>query len=307
MESVQNGKYDQVVLLKIRSKEIIVDAKNGVVFSGKKDAIGNHIARGWELNGNLLFGIKIGDKAQRHFYVCRAIWLSQYGFVNTGKEVSHKDGDKKNNRIENLELSDPKRKFNPKSWTVDEIKWLEDNRDMSLTKLADNLGRSLKSVRHRIKQIGLPSKRKTQHFWKEEDDNELRLLYAEALSVEDIAKKMNRSANAIRLRANKFRMFRNDCLLFSDFRNSNNFYLSLKRAIACGSAKGRCCLCNYDRYIELHHICADRTLNRVQDIASLCPTHHVEVTYGEHKDRKLHCIWWRVYSDGSTSDVFTNL
>jgi len=43
------------------------------------------------------------------------------------------------------------------------------------------------------------------------------------------------------------------------------------------------------------------------NIATLCPNHHTEVTYGEHKSQLLYAIWWRVYKDGSFGDIKNNL
>jgi len=70
-----------------------------------------------------------------------------------------------------------------------------------------------------------------------------------------------------------------------------------------GSAKSKCCLCSYDKHVDLHHIDGNRDNDNEDNIASLCPNHHREVEAGEHDGVKLSCIWWRVYSDGTTSDV----
>jgi hypothetical protein len=305
MESIQRNRYDEIILSKIKSGEISVDVENGVIFSNKKDAIGRSIALGWEQDGNFIFGFK--HDQQRHFYVCRAVWLAKHGFVEHGKEVSHKDGNKKNNKIDNLILSEPKKKFNPKSWKPAELKWLEKNKKhLSLPQLASHLGRSIKSVRHKIKNMGLLPKSKPLHFWSEKDDRDLIEAYRQKMTVEDVAKKFGRSVNSVRLRANKFGAFRSDKHLSLKLQESKNFYLALKQTLARGTTGAKCCLCDYSKHVELHHIKQDLKLNGVGNIASLCPTHHTEVTHGEHDDKNLYCIWWRIYSDGTFSEVFDN-
>jgi hypothetical protein len=59
--------------------------------------------------------------------------------------------------------------------------------------------------------------------------------------------------------------------------------------------------------MDLHHIDLNRKNNHISNISTLCPNHHAEVTYGEHKEEQLYAIWWRVYKDGSFGEVKNNL
>lgn len=83
--------------------------------------------------------------------------------------------------------------------------------------------------------------------------------------------------------------------------------MSLKQTIRRGTSRSQCCLCDYSKYIDLHHIDGDNSNHIVQNIASLCPNHHREVENGDHTDKELYCLWWRVYSDGSLTDRYDNI
>ena len=151
----------------------------------------------------------------------------------------------------------------------------------------------------------MPPKREKWREWSEEDDQKLADCYKRHISVKGIAIALNRSVSSVRLRASRtLKAYRSDTHLQNTFR-SKNFYLALKQTISRGTSGGRCCLCDYFKYIDLHHI-ANPENNSIGNIASLCPTHHREVTAKEHPISSLFCIWWRVYSDGSCTEESNN-
>lgn len=143
-------------------------------------------------------------------------------------------------------------------------------------------------------------------YWSEDEDNKLMELYKSNLSVEEVSKILNRSVSSIRLRASRYlNIYRSDKHIKEKFK-SKNFYLSLKSKISSGTAGAKCCICGYDKHIDLHHIDGDRYNNMCENISSLCPNHHREVENSEHKDKKLYCIWWRVYSNNLKGKIQTN-
>lgn len=308
---VQLSWYDDDVMSQIRSGEIIIDPVAGRVLSTQRDLSGYQATIGWvNCNGHLLFGFRDRENGvQRNYYACRAVWMAYFGMVPEGKIVSHKDDNKSDNRIDNLYLTEPTKKFHPRGWTANETDWLIANKGQySLVEMAKQLGRSIKSVRHKIKSLMLPSREKQKIRWTDADDKLIQELHEQQLTVNEIAARMDRSVAAVRLRCNrKFGAFRSDKHLVSDLKSSKNFYLSLKQAIVRGSAGAKCCLCDYSKYIDLHHIDSNRHNNCIVNIASLCPNHHREITAGGHADIPLCCIWWRKYSDGSISSVYNNL
>ena len=89
--------------------------------------------------------------------------------------------------------------------------------------------------------------------------------------------------------------------------NENNFYLSFKNANQRGTIKSKCCLCDYDKYIDIHHIDKNNKNNHISNMSTLCPNHHREVSHGEHSEKFLYAIWQRKYSDGSLGEKHNNL
>jgi len=47
------------------------------------------------------------NKIVHHVYMHRFVWFLHYGKIPEGKQINHKDGNKANNKIENLELATP--------------------------------------------------------------------------------------------------------------------------------------------------------------------------------------------------------
>lgn len=180
-------------------------------------------------------------------------------------------------------------------WSEKDKSFLADNYlKLSLPELAISLNRSIKSIRQKIKHINLPQKRGAWAPWLKEQDDLLVELYKQYKSVKEISIILNKSESAIRLRANrKFNCYRNDRLLKEDFK-SENFYLALKSTITRKSAGAKCCICEYSKHIELHHIDGNRNNNSISNIASLCPNCHTEVEHKEHLDKMLFCFWWRL-------------
>lgn len=193
--------------------------------------------------------------------------------------------------------------FDKKEWDANSDKYLLDNYEkMSYRKLAEHLGRSQHGIRNRLKILGSKNKKHCA-CWTTEEDMSLKDMYEKGCSLEDMCIELGRSKASVRLRANKkLNAFRDDRYLKLEFR-SDDFYSSLKRALVAKTAKSKCCLCDYSKHIDLHHKDGNRSNNHCCNIASLCPNHHREVEAGEHKDKKLTCIWWRVYASGKCSDV----
>lgn len=213
-----------------------------------------------------------------------------------------------NNRIENLST---RVGIDNKA----DIKWTEKEKsdllhcykDMAYDELAKKFGRSVKAIRQKIKNLQL-SKRDCRKNWTKDDDEKLAELYGNsALSVNDIAKAMNKSSSSIRLRANrKGNIYRSDRHL-RELLGKNNFYLAVKGAILRNSLWAKCCLCNYSKYIDLHHIDNNNKNNHISNIATLCPNHHREVSSGEHTEKFLYAIWKRKYSDGRLGKIHNNI
>jgi hypothetical protein len=221
-------------------------------------------------------------------------------------EVYHLDENKTNDKISNLGV----RKYavmphGVRIWTEEETELLVKNSHLSYDKLAQLIGRTARGIRNKVGQMHL-NKPLTKKRWTAEDDEQLKQLYSNLkLSVKEISQIMGKGEGSVRLRANRtLDMHRSDRHLRP--LNEKCFYMACKKGLANGSVVSQCCLCEYSKYVQLHHI-RDRKNDHVSNIATLCPTHHVEVGHGEHKDKKLYATWRRRFSDGSLGDVCTNL
>jgi hypothetical protein len=304
---IQKSDYDKFVMHELKNGNLLV--KEDLVY-GKAKRTGHRNQLGYvSRDGDVEISLLINGKTIR-YPLCRVVWMSVNGKIPEGKIVSHIDNNKLYNKIDNLCLSDYKyRNWNPTHWNEEDTKWLQQNRMLkSLPQLAEHLNRSIKAVRHKIKALNMPPKREKWKEWTSDEDQKLLEIYQsnKGLSIQEISIILKRSVNSVRLRANRILgAYRSDKHLQKIFR-SNNFYLSLKRTLTHRTSGSRCCLCKYSKYIDLHHIDGNRMNNDINNIASLCPNHHREVTEGEHDKDSLYCIWWRIYSDGSTSNIFVN-
>lgn len=302
---VQKSSYDQWVVQELENGNLMIE--EGVVYgklknTGQRNPIG-YIAS----SGIMEMSLLISGKSIR-YPVCRVIWINTNKEIPEGYIITHCDKNQLNNQLDNLQMEVYKdRKYNPLRWSEKDVEWLKQNRiSMSLPQLAECLGRSIKSVRHKIKNIGMPLKRKKWREWTEEEDQKLTGCYKKHMSVNDIAAVLNRSINSVRLRANRIlKAYRSDTHLQNVFR-SKNFYTSLKQTICRGTSGAQCCLCDYFNHVDLHHIDGDNENHVISNIASLCPNHHREVENKEYLDEELYCVWWRVYSDGSLTDRIDN-
>jgi DNA-binding CsgD family transcriptional regulator len=188
-----------------------------------------------------------------------------------------------------IEINDLKNLYIIKSWC----------------ELAKHFNRPERSIRLKIKNLGLPDKIKRCDLWTEKENNNLIDLYNKKYKNNIIAQKLNRTERAVKVHLNRLGIARNSSLERRDL-SHNNFYISLRHSLSLKTSGGRCCLCNYNLFIDLHHIDGNRNNHKINNIASLCPNHHREVERGMHKDKELYCIWWRIYPDNIIGDIFNN-
>jgi len=299
----QISHYDSVVLEKIKAGEILVDAEKGCVY-GRVRHDGDRNKIGHVVGNRYIFSVVIGVKCVGYF-VCRAIYLSVHRKIDKDMEVYNIDGDISNSCIGNLSIRKPSRSSaHVKVWTEEEEKLLVDNvNKMPYAELSQRLARSIKAIRHKVKNIGL-RKKGYKRLWTPSDDQLLHKLYENgALDIDVIAHRMNKSANSVRLRANRINNLHRSNRHLKDMLNEENFYSAFKLTMQRGTLWSKCCLCDYDKYIHLHHIDGDRSNNRLSNLASLCPNHHTEVGAGDHGNKKMCVIWRRKYSDGSLGQL----
>lgn len=95
-----NGEKYFMALLK--SGRIQVDTESGVVFSlasGKPKIAGSKHSAGY-------FHMSAGPSREKRFYILlhRLVWMAAHGEIPNGYEINHKNGNKRDNRIANLEL-----------------------------------------------------------------------------------------------------------------------------------------------------------------------------------------------------------
>ncbi len=304
----QQSYYDEYVLDKISNKEIIIDVKNGFIYGKRENIKGERNVIGSEINGKYFFTLLKEDGKTVNYPVCRAVYLAKYFEVPKDYEVYHINGNSVDNRVINLETRKVKKtKKMLHWWSEGEVGFLINNyKKMSYDELSIKLKRSVKAIRHKLKNIKL-KKKNQRRMWTDKDDNRLINLYKKNnLSLDEVARIMNKSKNSIRLRANRINnLHRSDRHLREDL-NENNFYLAAKSAFQRGTLRLRCCLCKYDKYVALHHVDKSKKNNHISNMATLCPNHHSEVTHGEHQDKFLYAIWQRKYSDGTFGKLMNN-
>ncbi len=303
----QRDRMDAEVLIAIKMGTIKVKIHDGFVLGKSKDISGCRGRVGFkDKNGDHLFSLRGNGKCFQ-YYVCRAVWLASGKNIPENMVVTHRNHNQDDNTIGNLFLTQFKgKRVYPNAWSGSELQWLEENYlKKSFSWLAQECGRSIKAVRHKVKLIGLPTKGGRCKKWTDKEKEMLLTLYNQNKSVKEISKRIHRSEDAVRLHAGKLGLFRSDKHLKPHFRSSD-FYYALKSKISKGTAGAECCLCGYHKHIDLHHIDGNRKNNDVANMSSLCPNHHREVAAGEYPSSALYCIWWRVYSDGSISDKMNN-
>lgn len=92
---------DLAILALIEQRRLYVDAEQGLVYAPKSNTpskpVGALTAKGY-----LRACVTLGGK-QMHFMVHRIIWVAVNGPVPPGYQVDHRDTDKSNNCIANLE------------------------------------------------------------------------------------------------------------------------------------------------------------------------------------------------------------
>jgi len=290
----QGEKYDSVIIERLKLGQLEIDDETGTIFSytkGNKKQIGYY-----DKVGSYVFSSQTKDNKTFKYWICRCVYLCNNDYyIPKGFKVSHIDADVKNNCIFNLKLEKVKPYVHPARWRDSEIQLLKNNIDLSYEKLHKILpNRSIKAIRHKVALAKLPKKNIIKKKWTKKDDIKLKKLYLNPhKTVKEIAKILERTPSSISLRARKLDVNRNAKVLKNCF-NHNRFYQSLKLSKIRGTTGLECCICGYNKHIDLHHIDGNNKNHNISNIASLCPNHHREVEAGEHKDVQVFSIWWRI-------------
>ena len=299
--------YDKYVLDKVSNKEIVVDVENGFIYGKRKNLNGKRNLIGCKINGKCFFTFLKKNGKTVNYPICRVIYLVKHIKIPKDHEVYHINGNFLDNRVVNLKIRKAEKTKMSHWWNDDEIDFLVDNyKKMSYDEMSIRLKRSIEAIRHKLKNIKLEKKNK-RCIWTSEDDNLLVDLYRNNnLSLDEVARRMDRSKNSVRLRANRVNNIHRSDRHLRDRLNENNFYLTAKAAFQRGTLRLKCCLCKYDKYVHLHHVDNDRKNNHISNMSTLCPNHHAEVTHGEHQGKSLYAIWQRKYSDGTFGKLMNN-
>lgn len=304
----QQEHKDHIFLRQVKEGKFEIDPEKGIIYGSKTDMFNKRLPVGSKFSKCPVFSLLHDNRCYR-YYVNRAIYLYVHKKIPKGQVVYNKDKDNKNNSIYNLILGYPQRRQSiVKFWNDEETQFLKDNyKKMSQQQIADKLNRSVKAIRHRVPLIKLPPKELNRRYWTVEEDEKLKMLYKNSkMSAKEIAKIMGKTEVSVKMRARRFlNLYRSDPHLRNLYEKS--FYTSFKGANQRNSLRGKCCLCDYDKYIELHHLDGNRKNNHISNIATFCPNHHTEVSHGEHKDKLLYAIWQRKYKDGSLGELKNNL
>lgn len=304
----QLDNLDKTVLDRIAHKQIVIDSKKGITYGVRTDITGDRVPIGYVVGQNAKFTLQ-KDNRRFCYHINRAVYLSVHGCIPEGKIVYNIDGDIKNNAIDNLGLKFPKRKETKiRFWAEKELSFLRENYlTLSYEKISKKINRSVKAVRHKVKQMEFPPKPCRMKRWSKKDDKKLKKLYYDnTKTMKDIAGIMDRGLNSIYLRVNKYLLLRGRSRPLKEL-NKSNFYTSFKHANQRGTVDSKCCLCDYSKYMELHHIDGDNTNHHISNMSTLCPKHHTEVSNGEHEGKQLYAIWKRVNRDGWQGELKNNL
>lgn len=105
MSKVSHGKNDAVALQLIKSGRLVVDFENGLVYSQTSNTptkpVGSKTKRGY-----MRATISVGGK-QVAFLLHRIVWIAANGIPDEKTpQINHKDTNKTNNKLSNLELQD---------------------------------------------------------------------------------------------------------------------------------------------------------------------------------------------------------
>jgi len=193
-------------------------------------------------------------------------------------------------------------------WTQEDVNYLTNNyENMSLEKLGKHLNRSIQCIYLKLRSLNIDYVKRIYKEWTKEEEEKLLCLYNENKNLNEIKKMLGRTVYAIRKRLKKcFGVCQRGKDLISLLK-SKNFYISIRMTIRNLTTGSECCICGYNLCIDLHHIDGNRKNNNIDNIASLCPNHHREIEEKQmHREKQLYCVWWRIYSDGSTSEKFNN-
>lgn len=80
-----------------------VDVEKGLVYGTKKDILGGKKIIGYKHKNGIVTSTFIHNSRTSGVELCRIIYLSVYKEIIDNLIVGHKDGDKSNNRIHNLD------------------------------------------------------------------------------------------------------------------------------------------------------------------------------------------------------------
>lgn len=303
----QNSYLDDKIVEDIQNGHFLVDTESGSI-KGRVNRDGGRKEIGKVNKGRRNKSTTIYfDGYNRSVDIARIIWLAANGHVPPTMRVDLilKNGDYS---IKNLKLVKNNEYLG--YWTDDEIEILKNGLVCkSWSEISRETGRSEKSCHQKARSLkmGMPAKKRA---WVEQDENMLKTLFEEGKSIVEIAKEMGRTFTSIKLHIRKYgKIVKNNKAYLRDL-NHKNFYASLKSAKSSGSAILSCCLCKDKvdyKHCVLHHIDGDHKNNNISNIATICPNCHSEVHAGEHQGEILYSIWKRVYSDGTTSGVETNI
>lgn len=288
----QNERYDAIILEAIRSNEFKVDPETGQLF--KETNIGLKSMGGFN-NYIQQITVTLYEKGKtRAVLLCRYIYLFVHKQIPKNHIVCHADGNSRNNIISNLILKeyDPAR-FNNRWLAEDDEKLKSMFNKYSWPTIAETLNRSVHAVRNRATVLGI-FKTKSKEFkkWTRADEMQLEKLHKSGKTIKEISTSLNRTELSVQKRGLKcFGFYSRPHRYKEDIKG--NFYANLKNYLVHGTAQSKCCICGYDRHLDLHHIDGNRKNNEKYNIASLCPNHHREVEAKEQEGVPLFTIWRR--------------
>lgn len=90
--------------LKITSGDWSVEPDRGLVVNKRGKLLGSRTSYGYTF---LSMSPAPGGRSNQNVYAHRVIWESQHGTIPVGLQINHRNGNKQDNRIDNLELVTP--------------------------------------------------------------------------------------------------------------------------------------------------------------------------------------------------------